>query len=301
MICRCLDGEGRLVARLIPQSIRLSRDEQAPADGLEMTFPLAGLPAVARVELSGENGVIFAGIVDEQNETYTAEERQTELVCRSFEAVLLDNPAYAGTIRNPSRTVLEYGQLRPLGLVCTGGPENVFRGSYTVSNRASVYTALADFSKLYGTGAVWMPDAGTVSLDRRPVQNWRLEKFLQAQVIQRPCERISEVIAQSSVSGCYNAVSINEAAQKAGVVRRKFLKACSPAAAKAYVEAGERAAFALVLTTPVFLNIHPGDRVSADLSIWNLPLLVDAEVQEVLARRDNSGDSTRIRLAMPEM
>lgn len=118
MICRCLDGEGRLVARLIPQSIRLSRDEQAPADGLEMTFPLAGLPAVARVELSDENGVIFAGIVDEQNETYTVEDRQTELVCRSFEAILLDNPAYAGTIRNPSRTVLEYGQLRPLGLVC---------------------------------------------------------------------------------------------------------------------------------------------------------------------------------------
>lgn len=301
MICRCLDGAGRAIARLIPQSVRLSRDEQAPADGLEMTFPLAGLPAAARVELFDENGVIFAGIVDEQNETYTAEERQTELVCRSFEAVLLDNPAYAGTIRNPSRTVLEFGQLRPLGLVCTGGPEGVFRGSYAVSGAMSVYTALAGFSKLYGTGAVWMPDKGTVSLDRRPVQNWHLEKIVQTQVIRRPCERISEVIAQSSVSGCYNAVSINEDAQKAGVVRRKFLKAGSPAAAKAYVEAGERAAFALMLTTPVFLNMHPGDRVSADLSLWDLPPLVDAEVQEVLARRDPSGDSTRIRLAVPEM
>lgn len=301
MICRCLDASGMTVAQLVPQTVRLSRDEQAPADGLEMTFPLVGLPAVAHVELSDETGVLFAGIVDEQNETYTQEEQETELVCRSFEALLLDNPAYAGTMRNPSRAVLEYGQLRPLGLVCVGGPDGVFRGDYTVANGTSVYTAVADFSRLYGTGAVWMPDAKTVSLDRRTDQTWYLNEWQQVQVIRRPCERISEVIAQSSVSGCYNAVSINEAAQRAGVVRRKFLKAASAATAQAYVEAGEREAFACVLTVPGLMNIRPGDRVCANLRVSGLLTALDAEVQQVLIRRDSSGDSTRIRLAMPEM
>lgn len=108
------------VAQLVPQTVRLSRDEQAPADGLEMTFPLVGLPAVAHVELSDETGVLFAGIVDEQNETYTQEEQETELVCRSFEALLLDNPAYAGTMRNPSRAVLEYGPAASAGACLRG-------------------------------------------------------------------------------------------------------------------------------------------------------------------------------------
>ena len=154
-ICRCFDAEEQLLCAPVPVSFRLKRNADAPADSLELVLDGNGLPAVCRVELWAGAVLWFAGLVDEQNETADANGRSTELVCRSFEALLLDNQAAAGTVRNPSRAVLEHWQLRPLGIACAGGSGQVFGGEYTVAFGADVYTAAERFAELYfGSGAL---------------------------------------------------------------------------------------------------------------------------------------------------
>ena len=77
-----------------PLEAELLYDSDAPADQLKAVFPTEKLwndLAVVRVFHQGQ--VVFGGIVDEQNTRVDGEGFTVELVCRSWEAILLDNEA----------------------------------------------------------------------------------------------------------------------------------------------------------------------------------------------------------------
>lgn len=300
VFCRCFDGQDALVCTAAPVRFRLRRDEDAPADSMEAAFARS-LPAVCRVQLWVNGAMLFDGIVDEQNESAAPGTWETELVCRSFEALLLDNQAAAGTVRNPSRAVLEHWQLRPLGLKLTGGSGRVFGGEYTVPFGASVYKALLGFAALYfGAGELWMKDRHTVIFSPREVNRRVLPTVTAVEYRRCPANRIGEVAVQSSVSGCYNAVTVNEAARTAGVVRRRFLRANAAQNAAEVIAAGEKAAFAMQLTVPGEVDLRPGDTVAAVLRPLGYKDLQAARVVSVLCSGTATGVTTRLEVQAAE-
>lgn len=301
VFCRCFDGQDELLCTLVPVSFRLRRDEDAPADSMEAAFAAAGLPGICRVELWVNGTVLFDGMVDEQNETVDPDGKETELVCRSFEALLLDNQAAAGTVRSPSRAVMEHWQLRPLGLTCTGGSGRVFGGEYTVPFGASVYKALLGFASLYfGAGELWMKDRHTVSFSPGAAQHRVLPVVTAVEYRRCPAKRIGEVAVQSSVSGCYNAVTVNEAAQKTGVVRRRFLRANDAQNAAGVIASGEKAAFSMLLTVPGKVDLRPGDTVTAMLRPLGYKDLQAARVVSVLCSGTAKSMTTRVEVQAVE-
>ena len=300
MICLCYGAEGELLGRVVPVSFRLQRDEDAPADSLEVEVP-GSLPPLCTVELRAGNERWFAGVVDEQNETADPNGRRTELVCRSFEAVLMDNQAVAGTVRHPSRRAMEHWQLRPLGIGCTGGQAQVFGGEYTVPFGADVYTALQRFGQLYfGSGALWMEDRHTLHFGEREPVRHVLPKVTAVTLCRRPVERISDVVMQNPLSGVYDAVLGNRAAKKAGVLRRRFLRAGDNRGAEK-LAAGEKAAFALVLTVPGGVNVRPGDRVDAVLRPLGCRDAEGAKVVSLRCSGTSAGVVTRLETEAEEI
>ena len=86
-----------------PLSVELLYDRDAPADQLTAVFP-AEEPweALSVVRVFHEGKLLFGGIVDEQNAVLSESGLQVELVCRSWEALLLDNEAQPAVLRSPS-------------------------------------------------------------------------------------------------------------------------------------------------------------------------------------------------------
>ena len=83
-----------------PEEAVLSYDREAPADQLKAVFPADRLWEELTEVLVYDGGEgVFRGIVDEQNTRLSEAGLSTELVCRSREALLLDNEAEPGTIR----------------------------------------------------------------------------------------------------------------------------------------------------------------------------------------------------------
>ena len=92
----------------------LSFDREAPADGLKAVFPAEEMwEALSRVEVIAGGHVVFRGVVDEQNTKIGPEGLWVELVCRSMEALLLDNEACPQTVQSPSLQLLETKLLGP--------------------------------------------------------------------------------------------------------------------------------------------------------------------------------------------
>lgn len=99
-----------------PLEAELLYDSDAPADQLKAVFPTEKLwddLAVVRVFHQGQ--VVFGGIVDEQNTRVDGEGFTVELVCRSWEAILLDNEACPAVMRSPSLGALWEKYFKSLG------------------------------------------------------------------------------------------------------------------------------------------------------------------------------------------
>ena len=296
VICRGYAADGSRVCSFAPVDFRLQRDEEAPADGMTVTLAETGLPALHRVELLADGVCLFDGLTDEQHERWTAGRRETELVCRSFEALLLDNKAVPGAVRCPSRTVMEHWQLRPLGLRALGGSGRVFPGEYTAVLGESVYAVLLGFARLYlGRDALWMPDETTVCFSPREARRCTLPAPVEVVFSRQPAERISEVMVQDTRSGGYGTVVENRPAKTDGVVRRRFLRSAVGDAA-ALIAAGEKAAFVWQVTVPGLWDVRPGDWVDVEEMPGDFSALQGARAEAVRLSGGNDGLFTRVTL-----
>ncbi len=133
-----------------PEEAVLSYDREAPADQLKAVFPADRVwPELAEVLAYREGQGVFRGIVDEQNTRLTGSGLSVELVCRSREALLLDNEAEPGTIRNPSAEALSRRLLEPLGLRPGAGLQPA-AGSLFIEKGTSCWTVLGVY--VWGPG-----------------------------------------------------------------------------------------------------------------------------------------------------
>lgn len=274
-----------------PAEAALSYDRDAPADLLRVKFPADRMwEELREVEMYEKGEPAFRGVVDEQNTELSSAGLTIELVCRSREALLLDNEALPENILSPSLSLLETRLLTPLGLALGAGDTERKQGELVISKGESVWTVLERFCQEFLETEPYVDLDGLVQCGGLPGKSLELKDVISAQVNLLPCKRITEVWQQSS-RGSYDTPYRSEGRN---VPRRRYLSMQSGKNPHQVLEAGERNSF--LLTVACAGAWWPGRNASASVTLPGVGRFENCPVQSALYRRDKSGERTRLVL-----
>ena len=221
-----------------PLEARLLYDQDAPASQLQALFALEEpWGDLAYVRAYREGQVVFGGIVDEQNTFLDGDGVRVELVCRSWEGILLDNEAQPGVLQNPSLAALERRFLNPLGFSQARGDRSPQTGQWAVEKGTSCWEVLEGFCREFlgtspyvdGEGGVHCEGAEEVVCPAGPV--------LSAQLSRSPCRRLSAVW-QQSYRGSYDTPFRNAAF--GGAPRQRYVSMEDGRDPRELIREGER-------------------------------------------------------------
>lgn len=288
-----LSGDRLLLGE--PAEAALSYDRDAPADLLRVKFPVSRMwEELREISLYEGGKPVFRGVVDEQNTTLSSSGLTLELVCRSMEALLLDNEAQPETILAPSLPLLEKKLLLPLGLALGEGDRDRKRGELAVDKGESVWTVLEQFCRDFLGIVPYVDLNGLVQCGGVPGKALELKDVISAQVNLLPCKRVTEVWQQSGRGG-YDTPYRSE---WRGAVRRRYFSAQSGKSPRQALEEGERNSFLLTVTCAGAR--WPGRNASASVSLPGMGRFENCPVRSALYRRDQSGERTRLVLEKGE-
>lgn len=189
------DGTEMLLGE--PAEAQLLRDSDAPADQLRAVFP-TGQPweELTAVRVFHQGQVVFGGVVDEQNTSLSEDGLAVELVCRSWEALLLDNEARPAVLASPSLETLWKRYLEPLGLAGLLGDRSPQAGELAVEKGQSCWQLLEDFCQRLGI-TPWVDGRAVLHCEGEEGGLLQAGKAHWAQLSQLPCKRLSAVWQQS--------------------------------------------------------------------------------------------------------
>lgn len=287
-------GTTRIGDRLLlgePAEAVLSFDADAPADLLRVKFPADKLweeLREVRLEESGETA--FWGIVDEQNTSLSASGIVVELVCRSPEALLLDNEAAPGTVRSPSLELLEKRLLAPAGLSLGEGDRTAKRGSLTIDKGESCWIVLERFCRDFLNVEPFVDQSGRVQCGGIAGRQLELSQVISARVELLPCKRISQVW-QQSFRGSYDTLYRSE---RAGFPRSRYVGMESKQDPRQLLRQGEQDSFLLTVTCAGAW--WPGRNAAASVSLPKLGRFEGCPVRAARYLRDENGETTKLTL-----
>ncbi len=219
---------GTEVALGQPVQVRLSREEDVPADGFTGVFPLAGtLGSITGIRVYDRNhNLCFDGIVDVQAES-DSDARLLTLTARSSAALLLDNEALPQTYYKPSLAVIFANHVRPYGFSAFRGNEKMAGGALTVTKGMSEWQAASAFCTQYlnvkprivngvfdATGEV---PKGSVRFGGTGVP------YSSLIIENKYSEIVSELMAQAGGNGAYVSAAKERDAAGLGIRRRRCL------------------------------------------------------------------------------
>lgn len=274
-----------------PKEAVLSYDAAAPADQLKAVFPADRIWEELVEVLAYEAGQgVFRGVVDEQNTRLTPDGLFVELICRSREALLLDNEAEPRSIRGASLESLRAKLLEPLGFTKVTGGQEALRGELAVEKGSSVWQVLARFcGECFGTEP-YVDFEGVLHCEGREAKRLRLGRVMSAQVSQRPCKRLSAVWKQGYRGGYDTLYSDAGAA----LPRRRYLSAQSGRNPRQVLDEAKRESFLLTVTCAG--NWWPPHGALADVSVPRAGRFESCRVRQAVYYRDGSGERTRFTL-----
>lgn len=281
------NGEQLLLGR--PEEAVLSYDREAPADQLKAVFPADRVwPELAEVLAYREGQGVFRGIVDEQNTRLTGSGLSVELVCRSREALLLDNEAEPGTIRNLSAEALSRRLLEPLGLRPGAGLQPA-AGSLFIEKGTSCWTVLADFCRDYLGTKPYVDFEGVVHWEEPQPRRLELGQVVSAEIARLPCRRLSALWKQ----GCLGGYDTLYSAGEAGIPRRRYLSMENAASPRELLEESARESFRLTVTCAG--SWWPA-RGLASVTVPLAGRYENCPVRRAVYSRDKNGERTRLVL-----
>lgn len=283
-----------------PLSLSFSREQDAPADLLKVRLPVsAALPGLREIEAFHQGKLWFCGLVDEQNTTLNTSGLQVELLCRSLEAILLDNEAPPKTIQQPSLTLLETNFLTPLGLRLGQGDCSKKPGALSVEKGESCWAVLARFCQRELQTEPWVDEQGAVQCQKRTPREVTLRNVISAELRLLPCKEVQEVVLQSCRGGYdthYRSADFSPG--RPGTPRRRYLSAQSGKNPKDVLKSGAAESFLLTVTCKGAWLPQKGDLASVFLP--GLGAYRRCPIRSVLYRLDRSGERTRLVLERPE-
>lgn len=278
-----------------PQEAVLSYDREAPADQLKAVFPADRMwEPLAEVCVYHEGQGIFRGIVDEQNTRLGAGGLTVELVCRSREALLLDNEAEPGCIRSPSLEVLRRRMLEPLGLREVQGPGGSVRGELMVEKGSSCWAVLAGFCRDYLGTEPYVDFDGVVQCGPEKARRLELSRVVSAEICQMPCKELSAVWKQGYRGG-YDTLFRESRAQG---TRRRYLSAQSGKDPRDLLREARRESFLLRVTCAGVW--WPVRGAAADVAAPLAGKFFGCPVKRAVCRRDRNGEQTSFVLERGE-
>ena len=227
-----------------PKELVLTYDRDAPADLLKGVFPVEGLwEPLSQVTLYDKGRAVFRGVVDEQNTRLGPEGLWTELVCRSMEAVLLDNEAYPRPIRDPSLPKICQRLLAPLGFERALGSQEPVRGELEVKKGTSCWAVLAGFCEEYLGTVPYVDGEGALHCEGAQAREERISQVLWAEVSRMPCKELSQVWQQSFRGGYDTVYRDPEAVSQ----RRRYCSSQSGKSPKRMIADARRESFSLTV------------------------------------------------------
>lgn len=293
------DGEFLLPA---PVSVRLDRDEDAPADGFTGVFPLPdGFGEITGLVVRDAGGeVCFDGIVDEREQSLGNGALLT-LVARSRAALLLDNEALPQNYENPSLGTIFERHVRPYGFTGFTGDGRTFSGTLNVAKGMSEWAAAAAFCSAFlkvkprVSGGVF--DAAGSAPERELRFGPGGIAVSSAVLRSRYSGLLSEVYVLSPGGGTYSLAARDPDTRALGIRRRRFLSS-GASDAGAVLGAARRGSAAAVLDCPgeVTAPLLSPAGVSPGIPAPEGPLVVSA-VRYLL---DAGGEHSRITLRRKE-
>ena len=275
-----------------PQEVQLLYDADAPASQLLAVFPGEDLwGPLVRVWVYGEKEVLYGGVVDEQTSFWEEEGKRVELVCRSWEGVLLDNEAQPGTWRGPSLESLWRLYIQPLGFHTLVGDREPKPGEWCVEKGVSCWQVLADFCREYLGTTPYIDGEGVVHCEGIQPTVRQGGAVLSAQLRRSSCKRLSAVW-QQSCRGTYDTPFYNRQAK--GVVRQRYVSRESGRDPRALLQEGEEEY--LLLTVELAGEHWPvaGQRMAVEIP--GLGQLPPCPVVSARYLRRPDGERTRLVL-----
>lgn len=220
-------------------SVEVSREESVPADYMEARFPyFKNAGRLCTLCLYDGDRLLFRGICDETVSTKSGSGAYTYVYCRNAFALLIDNEACPGVYRSITAQVIFNRYLKPLGFKDYIADSGAASGEFTVNKGSSVYEVLGDFCRIrYGSVPKFSQDGAIVF---NPVQSEETAvfsdekirgvnslRYSEIQASMLPCRLISSVNVKTSENDYYTTVLDNSFAREKGVVRRRYMDACS--------------------------------------------------------------------------
>lgn len=286
------DGSQLLLGE--PEQAALTFDREAPADLLEAVFPADRVwEELVWVTAYQQGEPVFRGLVDEQNTRLTDRGITVELVCRSGEALLLDNEAPPVAIRRPSLEKLWKTLLEPLGIPQVVG-EAAAPGELTVEKGSSCWAVVSDFcTALLGTRP-YVDCQGILHCEGVPRRELELEEVLSAELGLSPCKRLSAVW-QQSFRGSYDTPYRD---REAPVERRRYVSMQSGANPKELLAQGRQESFSLTVECPGLF--WPLRGAVATVEVPGLGAFSRCPVRSGRALWDETGQRTKLVLERGE-
>ena len=283
-----------------PISLLFSREKDAPADLLQVCFQVsAALPRLREVEVFDGTHLWFRGLVDEQNTSLDASGLRVELLCRSLEAILLDNEALPETLQRPTLPLIEAKLLTPFGLTLEAKDEGKNFNPLFVEKGESCWTVLDRFcQREFGT-APWVDEDGTVRCTTRTPREWTLRGVISAELRSLPCKEIQEVILQSR-RGRYDTHyrSADFSPGRPGTMRRRYVSIQGGKNPREVLRSGQADSFLLTVNCKGAHLPAKGDLASVFLP--GLGAYQRCPIRSVRYRLDRSGEQTRLVLERPQ-
>ncbi len=272
-----------------PLSIKISRDEDAPADGLSAVFPGVPLPGLTHVKVSDGDTLYFYGIVDEQNAVYGTDGVLGKLAARSMAAPLLDNEAEPQTYTSPSLPAIYARHAAPYGLKGCLGKQESLGGKLTVTKGMSDWQVVERFCtgflgvrpKVTADGIL---DAGGKGSGKSAVFGDGGFPLRNAAISRKPVALLSDLYVQTEKGGAYSAHLQSGKAVASGVLRKRYVSSAGIRDAELLMREAERDAWTLELEANGWPDLEIGGKASVKdsrlgqwegLTVSSLALLLD--------------------------
>ena len=275
-----------------PTEAQLCYDSDAPADQLTAVFPAEKVwedLAVVRVFHEGE--VVFGGIVDEQNTRLSGEGFSVELVCRSWEALLLDNEAQPGVLRNPSLGYLWEKYFKSLGFLDILGDKEPKTAELTVEKGVSCWDLLEGFCRDYLGTVPYVDGGGVLHCEGIPESQLTAGSVLTGEFSRQPCKQLSAVW-QQSFRGTYDTPFRNTAAW--GIKRQRYVSMEERRDPRELLREGERES--RLLTVECLGNFWPPRGALVTVEVQKLGKFPQCPVRSARYTRNSRGERTKLVL-----
>ncbi len=267
-----------------PEQALFIRDADAPADELRAVFPADKVwEELQEVTVTREDVPVFRGLVDEQTAVLSPSGLTVELVCRSREALLLDNEACPGTLSGVTLETLEERYLLPLGLSLGAGDRTARAARLAVTKGESCWAVIARFcATVLGVTPFVDVDGRLQCVPAEETGHRQLNAIQSARWELLPCKRLGDVVLQSA-RGTYDTVFPGEP----GIRRRRYLARTAGKDPRALLAQSRLAGRRLRVTTPG--EVWPARQEQVDLTVPGLGDFTGWRASSVRVRRDSQG------------